>query len=315
MKSFAIFILMFLVSELAFADTTNTAICRTITRSDGSVVNVSIQLTNAMAGLAGDNITWDQANTEFDVPAGGNTFPQGWIKGMYCEYSSATSVTIKAGEAFVEGTYYTLTNDITLIVSNWPSTLQNWVHVYIDKSESTTYAPSFKTTTNVSNWVWDDEYFGYYNGADRYVWSLPVFLTSTNTIQTFDTPGDGQTIFPYKNSSPSTTYGMFLQIASNFDPDGSWDATTIDTESITPFSTTAIFVLADGYDAASQSQAQIRSVANYQSPGGRGYGYANVENSGWLIVIPQGERSVEIIGQNNDDPALNGFWGGVRIRR
>ncbi|MAS94911.1 MAG: hypothetical protein CMO55_17075 [Verrucomicrobiales bacterium] len=223
--------------------------------------------------------------------------PVGTIKGAHVDYEDSDTVRIVVGYGECSGYYWEVTSVAMLDITVTPGA-DDAVYFYIDHSASSYPSPSFYDS--LTEPVWSDSAQGWYDGEDRCVGAI-LYENATSSLKHTRRIGD--------------VYYFASQIVldDNVNPDGTYNATTKDVDDYAPVMTYAVEVEMYGQDGGDKMAARAHAVANPYSIAGIS-GYHKGQATGWLYT-GSGDRSIEIIGENDDENVMKCRMRGYRFER
>jgi len=237
-----------------------------------------------------------------------NNIALGHIRGVYPVYTDTTHVAIQPGQVECNSNTYILTTAVAHEILNFSS--GGFTYLYIDDSESTKGGtPTIIDSTTEP--AWSDSKQGYYNGNDRCIGAL--YCDGAATLSEFVVVARGRSL--------RFSYDYRIQIASNMNPDSTWQ-TPDDMESSTKLPVSAISGCFQILGADANS-----SGAAYLTPYSLAKGVSfSAEAIQWTLganetfgcidwVDLDSTRNVRIAGNNDDDNTLSCWIKGYEIRR
>lgn len=226
--------------------------------------------------------------------------PKGSIHRAFVTYKNDTEITIKTGYGECNGDYWEITSETDVnLVSVLPSG-EDYVYIYIDDSASTYPTPVI--IGDVNEPTWSDAKQGWYYGFDRCigaVWS----------------PDTGSTIMMFLGNEYNEchAYPYLKNIASELNPTGSWQDTTLDCSDYVPVNATHVRVAIYNVDSDGECSIAVRE---------KDYGGNVYQNSTYIVnnfifaTIALGpSRNIEIWGYDDDDNHLRCRVYGWKISR
>lgn len=233
-------------------------------------------------------------------PAGSYVgMPSGTLVGACVTYKDATTITITSGYGENAGNYWEITSPQDFTVTNLTTT-RTWHYIYIDHEANSYPAATFKCSTNVP--AWNDSLRGWYSGLDRCIGAV-LSAVGSATITTLQNVGNKYAL-------------QAVQIQTNGAPNGSWQATTVDLNTLTPVFAQSVFVSA--YNSAIPTSSNIvdLELRSAQNPG-----FSIVQQAyGWALMkcwIPTGttNRAIQWYGQADDSAYSCVWYHGFEITR
>lgn len=237
---------------------------------------------------------------------------RGFIDGFVVKYYDTTNVTITAGALEANGKYYELAADTQFAVGGLGAGYD--VHyIYIDDAASSPPTPSF--AASITEPTYSPAARGWYGGAGNRCIGAVISPVTGPTITYFNSESDGG-----KEVRHTVGSTKLLQLATNMNPDGTWQSpNTIETSLILPVNAIAVKLLlynsdigstAILYAASSEMAAVNTSVLDGQI---NILGYNEAQSWDWVSLGPS--RNIKIGGRDDDDNALNAFCVGFKILR
>ena len=266
----------------------------------------------ALSGTAGDFLINGNLNRPSYCLGGTNwldtSINLGDIDGFVVKYSSTTAVAITSGFVEVNGKLYKLSSDTTHTLTSLASGT-DFHYIYIDDDASTT--PTAVIIDSTDEPGWSDSKRGWYNGDDRCI-GVVYSPDASATILYF-----GTEIMSDKNIAYNID-GIAIAMATNFNPNNTWQTPTVDGDMVTPVNAIAFHGRVEGRDLpTTYVEAYLTSKEDADSLSSGGFrsvaGYGIVTNVGWIPLGPS--RQVRIRGQDLDDNSLSLWGSGWRIRR
>lgn len=222
------------------------------------------------------------------------------IVGLTIEYASTTSVYIGAGSLVVNGSLVDV-SATTHAISNFDN--GGFTYLYVNGSgtisDSTTEPVSVAGTNT------------YYNGSLRCIGAL--YCDGAATIAKFISDSS-------ENNNVTYVWSEYVQIASDMDPNGSWQSPDDkETSEVTPVNATK--VSATILNADSGSLVLISIVSEEEANFGKNKYYGQVLGYGPSICKTIGDvvlgesRNIKISGEDDDNNSMSVWILGYTIRR
>jgi len=240
----------------------------------------------------------------------------GHIKGLVCGWSDANTITISAGSAEVNGTYYEQTSATTFDIDTGADT--QLVYIFIDDSASTRSSIVFRDEDNaVETPAWSDAKQGWYSDqtvADRRI--ATIYCNGAATMTQF--------IAYEKNNNfiQNSFYDRTIELASDMNPDSTYQEPDVANGSdFLDSGCTAMFVQLYNIDAddrvevacANAEGAVINSTYSQSAYGQQSttsvYNYLNI----WIPLSTS--LDIKIAGQGDDDNLMDCFCRGFEFHR
>ena len=215
----------------------------------------------------------------------------GTIKGAFVQYKDANTVSVSIGYGEANGFHWEITSVTDYDVTESPI-VDDFIYIYIDDSQSS--YPSVTLTDSTTEPSWSSDKQGWYNGNDRCIGAI-FWDSSTTAIEEFKSNGNKFFFISTKT------------LASGLNPNGSYQATTTDADTLTPVFAERLVVGGMIEDIGSQCRFFIRPFElNRHIVGGTGYNEFSVV--GLWLETGSADRSVEIQGDDDDDDGSLDCW-------
>ena len=264
------------------------------TTGGNNVINFT-SAANAEIQITGTKVM-DLTTSGAFITGGNSTY----IQGLGIAYASTTSVEISAGSLVVNDTYISIDASTSTV-----SVFDNGGYTYLMVDGDDVTNPTMYWSTTDPTEQTDGTF---YIGNDRCIGAF--YCDGAAAIDGVMTTGE------------EYAFADCIQIGSDMDPDGSWQAPDdFESSAKLPVNAIEVDLYARAYDSGSECYASLASYEASESTAGAAYtngaimtyGYVRGNLSGRIAL--GASRNIRVSGINDDDNYLNTYITGYKIRR